>query len=94
MPVVLQQNPLSQRVNQRQPLRLRLKVKRRLPPALQLRLPADPDDGVRQRLAYNAKATRGALETLAAGPPDAAAERARARLAAGSTLTIATKLPN
>ena len=57
--------------------------KRKLPAGLQLRLAADVDWGVRERLACNEKATRAALALIAHGAPDAAAERARARLTAG-----------
>jgi hypothetical protein len=45
------------------------------------RLARDPDEGVRGRLVYNAKATRRALEILARNSWEMIAEHARERLA-------------
>ena len=64
-------------------VRSRVATKRKLAPALQLQLAADTDDGVRAGIAYNARATRAALECLASDKSWKVAERARARLAAG-----------
>ena len=55
-------------------------MKRRLTTALQLLLAADPDEGVRERLANNAKAIRAALKKIAEGVPGPAAETATRRL--------------
>jgi hypothetical protein len=57
--------------------------KRKLTPQLQVLLASDPDDGVRGRLANNAKVTREALEQIAQGEPGPAARTAAEKLGRG-----------
>jgi hypothetical protein len=61
-------------------VRLVVASKRSLPERLQLRMAVDPDHSVRGRIAWNARATRKALEMLACDPEPAIRRHAQARL--------------